>query len=234
MIYRRVKQIRLPIAKVEFALNCSIRHPTRRHISIGWSTTSALVLSSPAVRRTSITRQARWTPFINGPSFARDISRCSVVTCALPAAHIHIWQSYKWENDNIYCVPMPPTNGRVCVHIRPSISSGAAQSSPRRKTNRRHNNNDNASTDSVGIHRAHATRPSEKLKCLHTPSARCRIRAGDSFHLGRVPRTSRLAVLWSIVTHWSDSKWVPTYLPTRIFVVLLLFIFWQEAERVLL
>jgi len=183
------------------AFNCrsTYLYPMRRRISIGCSTTTTGPRPFFAYRchRTSITRQTRWIPFINGPSFARDISRCSVVTpCALPAAHIHIlfWQSYKRENDNIYCVPVPPTNGRVCsVRIRPSISSGAAQSSPRRKTtNRRQNNdndnNNNASTDSIGVHRAHATWPSEKPQCLHTPSALCRIRSGDSFHLGRVSR----------------------------------------------
>jgi len=209
--------------------------PTRRHISTGWSTTAALVLSSSTVRKTSITRQTRWIPFINGPSFARDISRCSVVTCALlPAAHIHIWQSYKWENDNIYCVCLCRRPMGVCCTVRLSVTFDLLGC--RTKLAPEENQIGGKITiirmlppiRSEGTHRAHATRPSEKLQCLHTPSARL----SHSF--------GRLVSLWSCTalargSSYYDQSWrieaiQSEYLPTRIFVVLLLFIFCRESR----
>lgn len=57
-----------------------LRLSSTRNVSIGYYSLF-LYLS----RLEPVFRQAVEFPLINGPSFARDISRCSVVTCALLA-----------------------------------------------------------------------------------------------------------------------------------------------------
>lgn len=103
-------------------------YPTRRCISIGCSTTTTGIRPFFTHRgrccRTSITRQTRWIPFINGPSFARDISRCSVVTPrALPAAHIHILDRVINEKTIIFIVCLCRRRMGVCAYVSDLRSS---------------------------------------------------------------------------------------------------------------